>query len=43
MALLSWPLTGSGGPAHNAHARSDLHHMPASAADALDGGPADAA
>jgi hypothetical protein len=37
MALLSSLLIEGAGPAYNAHARSDLHHVLGSAAEALDG------
>jgi hypothetical protein len=41
VAVLSWLLTEGAGPAYNAHARSDLSHVLASAAAALDGGRPD--
>jgi hypothetical protein len=43
MALLSWLLSDGAGPAYNVHAGSDLRDLLASAAEALDGGAADAA
>jgi len=43
MALLSWLLSEGAGPAYKVHARGDLHDLLAGAAEALDGGAADAA